>query len=289
MNKIISKLLRIFFSCTPLFFIQVIGIFIGYIFHMINKESKFLLVENLTCSNIYKNQVSLNKAINKNVRETGKTIMESFAIWSSREARVLSWVEEVQGLDEISKAHKRKKGIIFISPHLGCYEITSIYYGSKYPLTVLYRPPRKKWLEGLIKDGRKKGFQTLAPTTKAGIKLILKSLKNNEAVGILPDQTANKGDGEWAEFFGRPAFTMVLVSRLAKKTGATVIMTFGERLDIGKGFKIHFKTIPSKNVSSPRKLNKTLEDIIKKAPEQYLWNYDKHKGYEVRKKEVFLD
>ena len=284
MNKIILKLLKILFSCIPLLLTQVIGILIGYIFHMTNKESRFLLIENLTRSNIYKNPVSLNKAINKNIRETGKTIMESLAIWSSQQSRVLSWVKEVQGLDEIHKAHIRKKGIIFISPHLGCYEIASIYYGSKYPLTVLYRPPRKKWLEKLIKDGRKKGFQTLAPTNNTGIKLILKSLNNNEAVGILPDQVANKGEGEWAEFFGRPAFTMVLVSRLAKKTGATVIMTFGERLDIGKGFKIHFKAIPSRNISSPRKLNKALEEIIKKAPEQYLWNYDKYKGYETQKK-----
>ena len=284
MNKIILKLFKILFSCIPLLLTQVIGILIGYIFHMTNKESRFLLIENLTRSNIYKNSVSLNKAINKNIRETGKTIMESLAIWSSQQSRVLSWVKEVQGLDEIHKAHIRKKGIIFISPHLGCYEIASIYYGSKYPLTVLYRPPRKKWLEKLIKDGRKKGFQTLAPTNNTGIKLILKSLNNNEAVGILPDQVANKGEGEWAEFFGRPAFTMVLVSRLAKKTGATVIMTFGERLDIGKGFKIHFKAIPSRNISSPRKLNKALEEIIKKAPEQYLWNYDKYKGYETQKK-----
>ena len=287
MNKIILKLFKILFSCIPLLLTQVIGILIGYIFHMTNKESRFLLIENLTRSNIYKNPVSLNKAINKNIRETGKTIMESLAIWSSQQSRVLSWVKEVQGLDEIHKAHIRKKGIIFISPHLGCYEIASIYYGSKYPLTVLYRPPRKKWLEKLIKDGRKKGFQTLAPTNNIGIKLILKSLNNNEAVGILPDQVANKGEGEWAEFFGRPAFTMVLVSRLAKKTGATVIMTFGERLDIGKGFKIHFKAIPSRNISSPRKLNKALEEIIKKAPEQYLWNYDKYKGYETQKKKSF--
>ena len=284
MNKIILKLFKILFSCIPLLLTQVIGVLIGYIFHMTNKESRFLLIENLTRSNIYKNPVSLNKAINKNIRETGKTIMESLAIWSSQQSRVLSWVKEVQGLDEIHKAHIRKKGIIFISPHLGCYEIASIYYGSKYPLTILYRPPRKKWLEKLIKDGRKKGFQTLAPTNNIGIKLILKSLNNNEAVGILPDQVANKGEGEWAEFFGRPAFTMVLVSRLAKKTGATVIMTFGERLDIGKGFKIHFKAIPSRNISSPRKLNKALEEIIKKAPEQYLWNYDKYKGYETQKK-----
>ena len=286
MNKIILNFFRIFFSCIPLFLVQSIGILIGYIFHMTNKKSRFLLVKNLTSAMIYKDKAVLNRAINKNIRETGKTIMESLAIWSNKQKRVLSWVSEVQGLAEIDRAHARKKGIIFLSPHLGCYEITSIYYGSKNPLTILYRPPRKKWLEELIKDGRQKGFNTLAPTNKSGIKQILKSLRNHQAVGILPDQTANKGEGEWADFFGRPAYTMVLVSKLAKKTGATVIMAFGERLDIGKGFKIHFKIIPASNVSSPRKLNKVLEDTIMKSPEQYLWNYDKHKGYESQKKKT---
>jgi len=283
MNKFILIIFKFCFSFIPLFLVQSIGVVIGYIFHMTNKKSRFLLVKNLTSSNIYKNKASLNKAINKNIGETGKTIMESLAIWSSQQKRILGWVTEVYGLSEIAKAHARKKGIIFLSPHLGCYEITSIYYGSKYPLTVLYRPPRQKWLERLVKDGRQKGFHTLAPTNKAGIKQILKSLRNHQAVGILPDQTANKGEGVWADFFGRPAYTMVLVSKLAKKTGATVIMTFGERLEIGKGFKIHFKIISSSTISSPKKLNKALEDTIKKAPEQYLWNYDKHKGCESQK------
>ena len=161
---------------------------------------------------------------------------------------------------------------------------------SKFPLTVLYRPPRQKWLTHLIKQGRQKGMNRLAPTDKSGIKLILKALINSEAVGILPDQAANKGEGEWVEFFGRPAYTMVLVSRLAKKTGANLVMAFGERLDNGKGFKIHFKSIDPDAVSTPKKLNKLLEDEIRKAPTQYLWNYDKHKGYNSKiKKSIEVD
>ncbi len=280
MNNIFLNIFKFLFSCIPLYFVQLLGILIGYIFHIINKKSRFLLVQNLTCSNLYKNKNDLNRAINKNIGETGKTIMESFAIWASKEQRILNWINSVKGYSEIDKAHSKKKGIIFLTPHLGCYEITSIYYGSKYPLTILYRPPRQKWLERLIKDGRQKGFNTLAPTNKTGIKRILEALKKGEAVGILPDQAANKGEGEWADFFGRPAYTMVLVSKLAKKTGATVIMAFGERLSIGKGFDIHFKILSSNDISNPKKLNKVLEDEIKFAPTQYLWNYDKHKGYD---------
>ena len=283
MNRIFLNIFKALFSCIPLAIIQLLGILIGYVFHFINKKSKFLLVQNLTFSNLYQNKNDLSEAINKNISETGKTIMESFAIWASKERRILNWVNEIKGLSEIEKAHSKKKGIIFLTPHLGCYEITSIYYGSKYPLTILYRPPRQKWLERLIKEGRQKGLNVLAPTNKMGIKKILTALKKGEAVGILPDQAANKGEGEWADFFGRPAYTMILVSKLAKKTGATVIMAFGERLSIGKGFDIHFKTLPSNDISSPRKLNKVLENEIRFSPTQYLWNYDKHKGYEEKK------
>jgi len=282
MNKIILKILIFLFSLIPLYFIQIIGILIGHIFNLLNARSRNLLIHNLTKSNIYSNKNDLKKAINKNIGETGKTILESLSIWLSKENRVLSWVKEVKGFDEVKKAQKNNKGIIFLTPHLGCYEITSIYYGSKYPLTILYRPPRQKWLVNLIKKGRQKGFNTLVPTDKSGVKQILRALRNGEAVGLLPDQAANKGEGEWVDFFGRPAYTMVLVSRLAKKTGANIVMAFGERLDSGKGFKIHFKAIKPDAVSTPRKLNILLENEIRKAPIQYLWNYDKHKGFEAQ-------
>jgi KDO2-lipid IV(A) lauroyltransferase len=286
MNKLLLKLLIFLVSLIPLFFIQLIGVLIGHLFNFLNLRSRDILVDNLTKSNIYSNKSDLKRAINTNIGETGKTILEAFAIWTSKEKRILGWIKEVKGLDAIEKAQKNKKGIIFLTPHLGCYEITSIYYGSKFPLTVLYRPPRQKWLINLIKKGRQKGFQTLAPTDKSGVKQILGALKKNEAIGILPDQAANKGEGEWVDFFGRPAYTMVLVSKLVKKTGANVIMTFGERLGNGKGFKIHFETIDPDAVSTPSKLNKLLEREIRKAPTQYLWNYDKHKGYEAQIKKT---
>ena len=286
MDKLLLKFLIFLVSLIPLFFIQLIGVLIGHLFNFLNLRSRDILVDNLTNSNIYSNKSDLKRAINTNIGETGKTILEALAIWTSKEKRILGWIKEVKGLDAIEKAQKNKKGIIFLTPHLGCYEITSIYYGSKFPLSVLYRPPRQKWLINLIKKGRQKGFQTLAPTDKSGVKKILNALKKNEAIGILPDQAANKGEGEWVDFFGRPAYTMVLVSKLVKKTGANVIMTFGERLGNGKGFKVHFETIDPDAVSTPSKLNKLLEREIRKAPTQYLWNYDKHKGYEAQIKKT---
>jgi len=273
-------IIKLILSIIPLWSIQILGIIFGHLFHFFKNNTKNILIQNLACTNIYKNKSDLDQAINLNISETGKTILEGLSIWASPQKRVLDWVSRVEGIHNIAQAKRLGKGIIFLTPHLGAYEISSIYYGSTHPLTVLFRPSRLSWLSNFMDNGRKKGLIKLAPTNRSGIKKILQALREGEAIGILPDQAANKGEGEWVPFFNRPAYTMVLVSRLVKKTGASVIMVYTERLSLGKGFTIHLEAIKSKEIDSPTGLNKLLERIIRKNPTQYLWNYDKHKGYE---------
>ena len=279
-ENILIAFVKLIFRILPLLYIQYLGILLGKLFHYLRPNIKVMLIKNIKATGIYKTNYALNNAINENINETGKTIIESLAIWANSENRVLKWIKKVDGISHIEAAKKKGKGIIFLTPHLGSYEITSIYYGSQNPLTILYRPSRKSWLVNFMNVGRKKGLIKLAPTKKSGIKKILLALKGSEAVGILPDQVAKKGEGEWAPFFNRPAYTMNLVGRLAKKTGALIIMVYGERLSLGKGFIIHLKPIKFKDIKGPKELNQQLEKQIMENPTQYLWNYNKHKGYE---------
>ena len=94
----------------------------------------------------------------------------------------------------------------------------------------------------------------------------------------MPDQVADKGEGEFANFFGRPAYTMVLISKLIKRTNATIIMAYGERLKNGKGFDIHVEEVKRKDIQTPNNLNKQVENLIKKNPAQYYWSYDRYKS-----------
>ncbi|MDC0422819.1 lipid A biosynthesis acyltransferase [Methylophilaceae bacterium] len=279
-QSILTALIKLILRILPLFIIQYLGILLGKLFHYLRPNIRAMLIKNIKSTGIFKTSHTLNNAINENINETGKTIIESLAIWANSQNRVLKWIKNVKGEGYIEKAKKVGKGIIFLTPHMGAYEITSIYYGLNNPLTILYRPPRKNWLVKFMNEGRKKGFIKLAPTKKTGIKKILLALRKGEAVGILPDQVAKKGEGEWAPFFNRPAYTMNLASRLAKKTGASVIMVYGERLSLGKGFIIHLEPIKLKDIKGPKELNQQLEKQILKNPTQYLWNYDKHKGCE---------
>jgi KDO2-lipid IV(A) lauroyltransferase len=144
------------------------------------------------------------------------------------------------------------------------------------PLTVLYRPPRSRWLEPLMVRGRQRGRTQLATTDLSGVRRLLKALRRGEAVGMLPDQAPRFGEGVWAPFFGRPAFTMTLSTRLLRTTGCAAFMVFAERLPRGGGYRIHVEPL-GEAIVDEADLNRAVERVIRLRPEQYLWGYDRYK------------
>lgn len=233
--------------------------------------------ENLKKSGLCHNEASYRRILRQNINESGKSLLETFAIWQKPYEKVLAWVKRCDGWEHVEQALAKGKGIIFLTPHLGCYEITSLYYGARHPVTILYRPPKQKWLQPLIEAGRARGMASLAPATGQGVRELLLALRRGEAVGILPDQIPYQGEGEWVDYFGRPAYTMTLASRLAEKTGAAVIMALGERLPFGRGYHIHMTPLAEGSINTVAGLNAAIESQVRLCPEQYLWSYHRHK------------
>lgn len=267
------KCLRFF----PLPAIHGLGAVVGLINYLFNQDHRAHAKGNLNQSGLSNGKITAEKMLFKSTLENSKGAFETFAIWFKSQLEVLNWVKNVDGWDAVEDAINSGKGLIFLTPHLGCFEITSLYYGAHYPMTVLYRQPRQAWLMPLIAAGRQRGKVTLAPANSQGVKLLLQALKRGEAIGILPDQAPLEGEGEWAPFFGRPAYTMTLASKLAQKTGAQVFMAFGERVSWGRGYNIHIRAIESGSINTPTLLNAEIERTIRQCPTQYLWMYDRYK------------
>ena len=224
-------------------------------------------------------QAGITKAKTAAIAEAGKALLELPKLWLRPQDEVVGRVVRVSGWELVEAAWSAGRGILFLTPHLGCFEITAQYYAAQKPITVLYRRPKQDWLAPLIEDGRGANVK-LAPADLSGVRRLLKALKNGEAVGMLPDQVPGKGEGVWVPFFGRPAYTMTLAARLAE-TGATVLLAYGERLHYGAGY--HFRLFP---LSAPlegdliqraAQLNRELETLIRRYPEQYLWGYNRYK------------
>jgi len=271
MLTLLSKII----SCLPLGGIHKLGKALGWLIHSITPNSARIQRENLIQSGLFQTKNDLEKAIRSNIAESGKAILETLAIWQWPQNKALQLVKDCSNWHLVNEALTKGKGLIFLTPHLGCFEITSIYYASHHPITVLFRPPKKSWLSPLIDAGRVKGQVKLAPANAQGVRALMQALKRGEAIGILPDQIPAAGEGEWADFFGKPAYTMTLASRLAEKTGATVIMAFGERLTDGQGYSIHLTKVES--IATADLLNQAIEQQIKQKPEQYLWRYNRYK------------
>jgi KDO2-lipid IV(A) lauroyltransferase len=144
------------------------------------------------------------------------------------------------------------------------------------PLSVLYRPPKLRWLEPLMIAGRSRWQATVAPANLKGVRMLYRALARGEAVGLLPDQAPGAGEGVWADFFGRPAYTMTLVRRLQQRSGAAMIMAFAERLPGGAGYRLHLEALPAERFDEAA-LNRAVEAQVRRRPEQYLWSYNRYK------------
>jgi KDO2-lipid IV(A) lauroyltransferase len=263
------------FARLPLPAIHALGSLAGWGLFLGSRRTANRMRNNLRTSKLCGDPATFKRILRRNIAESGKGMLETFAIWFRPHQQVLQWVKECRGWEHVETALAAKRGIIFLTPHLGCFEITSLYYASHHPISVLYRPPRKAWLAPLIHAGRARGQITLAPTNLKGVRGLLQGLKRGEAIGILPDQVPSVGEGEWAPYFGRPAYTMTLVNRLAASTHAAILMAFGERLPDGAGYVIHIE--PLDKCDTTTDLNAAVEALVRRRPEQYLWSYPRYK------------
>lgn len=259
----------------PLRLLHGLGAALGGLLFYFMPQAKNCAMANITQSQLAINVADVKQIARLSFAELGKALFETPMIWQKNQADLLSLVQKIHGWNIVENALRAGKGIIFLTPHLGCFEITSIYYGNRHPITVLYRPPKLKWLTKLMNTGRTRKGVSLAEANAGGVRKLMQALKRGEAIGILPDQIPKAGEGEWADFFSKPAYTMSLASKLAEKTGAAVIMAFGERLPNGAGFDIYLSKVES--IASPALLNKAIEQQIAQKPSQYLWSYDRYK------------
>ncbi len=260
-------------ALLPLAMLHSLGKMLGHILFYSMQKTRSRAISNITQSQLCSNQIT--ETTRQSFISLGKAALEIPYIWNSNNQKIANLVQDVQGWETVEHAIKANKGIIFLTPHMGCFEIAPLYYALHYPVSVLFRPPKKKWLMPLINAGRTRPNITLAEANANGVRKLLKALKRGEAIGILPDQVPRAGEGEWADFFGKTAYTMTLASKLATKTGATVIMAFAERLAKGKGYVLHLTKVDS--INTPTLLNQALERQIKECPNQYYWGYHRYK------------
>lgn len=263
-------------SSWPLALLQALGAVVGWLTWLGSPTYRKRIAEHARLAGYDFAQIRAS------VGHAGRMSLETPRLWLGRPVPV-QWPANSMLMDE---AYAAGKGIVFLSPHLGCFEIVgqaiTERYRSRYgSATVLYRPARHPWLAPVVEASRQRDGLDMVPTTMAGVRQLLKTLRAGRAVGLLPDQVPPQGQGVWAPFFGRDAYTMTLAARLIHQTGATPLLVWGERLPAGAGFRLHMEAFPeplSADLDTAvAQINRALEGLIRQCPEQYLWGYGRYK------------
>jgi len=211
---LILKLLSLF----PLRLLHAMGAATGWMAYLLPTKQRHRARDNITTCFAELPEKEQREMVAQTLAETSKFFFEAAALWNWPGARVMGLVVEVSGEQWVRQAVSAGKGVIIVMPHLGSWELTTIYCSSLGPMTTLYKPPKNPSLESMILAGRQRLGARFVPTDSNGVRAIYKGLERREIVGILPDQYPKPGSGTHVPFFGQSAYTMTLVGRLVQKT-----------------------------------------------------------------------
>lgn len=267
----------------PLWLNHAIGFALGWLVWCGSKRHRRLTRENVQTYARRMELPATNHLLRAAIAEQGKGMTELAIAWTAPPQRLWGMVRggDCIGWEHVDAAKAARRPIILVTPHLGCYDIAGRYIAGRIPITALYRPPKQKWLDAIMQQGRARAGATTASADAGGVRALLKTLKGGGNIMVLPDQVPGVGDGVWVKFFGRPAYTMTLLPRLAASANAVVLFFFAERLTHGKGYRVHIEPMPEA-YSADRKIaaqqtNSMVEKLVTMAPAQYLWGYNRYK------------
>ena len=223
------------------------------------------------------------------IAAAGRMVAELPVLWLRPAAEPIRPHLHWQGEELIAAALRAGRGVVFLTPHMGSFEVTAQAIAQGFaaefgPITVLYRPARKALLRRWMDASRERPGLVTAPATLAGVRQMLRALRRGECVGLLPDQVPPEGMGVWVPFFGKPAYTMTLAARLVQQTGAVPLLIWGERLARGAGYTVHVselgEALPRSDATQAESaaiINRAMERLILRCPQQYLWGYHRYK------------
>lgn len=228
----------------------------------------------------------------ESLRQTGMTMAEAGAVWLWPAQRILSRMQ-VRGAGILEEAHAAGRGVIVIGPHLGNWEALGLYLSTCGLGEVLqmYQAPRDPALDRLVYDARSRCGATLVATDSRGVSRLLTGLRQGQIVGILPDQVPPATGGDFAPFFGHPALTMTLLTKLIRKTGCRALVAYARRIEPAsdqaagqktQGFEVIFmppdeRIYAGDSAEALAGLNASIEAAVRQDPALYQWEYKRFK------------
>ena len=272
----VSFFLRLM-SWLPLSWLYGLGAFGGRMVYRFDQKYAQRLAQNASQAGYVTKDFWL-----KNASESGRGGAELAYLWSDEVTQLLPQIK-VSGWEAVEQLRAQGRGMVMLTPHMGAFELLSLWIGQRVPFMAMYRQPKFAEAEAVMLAGRERLGVQMATADLKGVRMLLRHLKQGHVVGLLPDQVPS-GQGEFvlADWFGRPAKTMTLPVKLLHQAKAGLVVMFAKRVDAPHRFELYFEVVDVPDsgdiTADVQTINAHMERLIRMAPEQYLWNYNRYKG-----------
>lgn len=224
------------------------------------------------------------KLVRESLRHMALLFFEFAQLSHWHEDKLLGQIATLTGKDQLDAAYASGKGVLLLVPHFGNWELLCAFLGAHYNFAALYDPPKIPSFEPIILRARQRFKGEMFAIDTGGMRSLLKVIRQGRLVAILPDQVPDRNAGVYADFFGQPALTMTLIHRLTQKNAPVVLMGSVQRKFSEEGLSydiniepLHQDVFNEDPVLSATAMNKGVEQVIKRAPEQYQWEYKRFK------------
>jgi KDO2-lipid IV(A) lauroyltransferase len=272
-------------SLPPLGLCRAAGRGLGRLAQRLDQRHRRIVRENLAASFPEKDQAWVEDTARRVFEHVAQVVVEiPRLVRLSPEA--IQAHTRAHGLANVHRALEKKKGVILLTGHFGNWEWANIAgamalgQGARIVARPIDWPPADR----LVNGWRTKGGGDIVPKARSA-RALLQALRQNRVLGLLLDQNVDWYDGQWVDFFGRPACTNKGMALLARSTGAPVVPFYNWRAGDGK-FDLYFGAeVPLVKTAdktqdvweNTQNYTRVLEDIIRQNPAQWFWLHQRWK------------
>lgn len=273
------------FYWLPINLSRKLGIFFNRLSYRFSSKKRLIMSTNLKIAFPNLSASERTALIEHSNRQSGQLLAEFALAWFGSKEQILQQIKHVSNQTLIEDGLSNSSPVILVTPHLGNWEFFVQWAQINYPMFGLYSSSRLPQLDKLLYHARSKfGCMPFSAEPK-GVLNLLRNIKKGGLMVILPDQAPQKGSGVYAPFYGQPAYTMTLLHKLLKKSGATLLFADCIRRDNQQGFDITiekpiFDAKEADVTLFNSGLNRQIESMINRSPSQYVWDYKRYKHQE---------
>ena len=210
-------------------------------------------------------------------RNIARSVLDHSVLWKAGRARLEEYIR-VEGIEYAQSAENRP--LIVIAPHFTGLDAGGIRLSAALKVISVYsKQTNRAWDEWLL-EIRARFDPILVARQGADMRGVIRTVKEGSPLYYLPDMDLGATNSIFVPFFGVPAATIPMVSRIARMAGAKVVMAVTEMTP--DGYVLHVEPpwpdFPGASVEEDTaRMNRELERWVLKMPEQYLWTHKRFK------------